>query len=61
MNSHQVGKSRTALASATAAHVLGWAAFSWLVLSPFSYQGLSATPANLEGNGTLNNRVCAGT
>ena len=57
MNSHEVGKSRAALASATAAHVLGWAAFLWLVFSPFSYQGLSATPVNLEGNGTSESTV----
>ena len=32
MNSHQVKKGRVTVASATVAHVLGWAAFLWIVL-----------------------------
>ena len=32
MNSHQVRKGRVTVASATVAHVLGWAAFLWIVL-----------------------------
>ena len=51
MNSHQVRKSRTALASATASHVLGWAAFLWIAFWPYSYQGVSATPVNVDGTG----------
>ena len=40
MNSHWVKKSRVAFALATVAHVLGWAAFLWIVLWPNSYQGV---------------------
>ena len=32
MNSHQVRKGRVAIASATVAHVLGWAAFLWIAV-----------------------------
>ena len=41
MNSHQVKKGRVTVASATVAHVLGWAAFLWIVLSPTLYQDAS--------------------
>ena len=51
MNSHWAKKSRVAFALATVAHVLGWAAFLWIVLWPNSYQGVSATPVNVDGTG----------
>ena len=38
MNSHWAKKSRVAFALATVAHVLGWAAFLWIVLWPNFYQ-----------------------
>ena len=41
MNSHQVRKGRVTVASATVAHVLGWAAFLWIVLPPTLYQEAS--------------------
>ena len=34
MNPHRARNSHVAIASATIAHVLGWAAFLWLVLGP---------------------------
>ena len=49
MNSHWAKKSRVAFALATVAHVLGWAAFLWIVLWPNSYQGVSATPVSVDG------------
>ena len=36
MNPHKVKKGRVTVASATVAHVLGWAAFLWIVLISFS-------------------------
>ena len=41
MNSHWAKKSRVAFASATVAHVLGWAAFLWIVLPPTLYKEAS--------------------
>ena len=46
MNSHQVRKGRVTVASATVAHVLGWAAFLWIVLSPGFYQNVSFSEFN---------------
>ena len=46
MNSHQVKKGRVTVASATVAHVLGWAAFLWIVLRPDFYQDVSFSEFN---------------
>ena len=46
MNSHQVRKGRVTVASATVAHVLGWAAFLWLVLWPTLYEDASFSEFN---------------
>ena len=46
MNSHWAKKSRVAFASATVAHVLGWAAFLWIVLPPTLYQEASFSEFN---------------
>ena len=46
MNPHQAKKSHVAIASATVAHVLGWAAFLWLVPWPDLYEGGSFTEFN---------------
>ncbi len=37
---------RSAIVAATIAHALAWAAFLWLAFWPYSYQGVSVTPAN---------------
>ena len=57
MNSHQVRKSRVAIASATAAHVLGWAAFLWIAFWPHVYQVVSGTPVNVDGTGATETMV----
>ena len=46
MNSHWAKKSRVAFALATVAHVLGWAAFLWIVLPPTLYQEASFSEFN---------------
>ena len=46
MNLHRAKKSHMAIASATVAHVLGWAAFSWLVPWPDFYEGGPFTEIN---------------
>ena len=38
----------------SAAHALAWAAFLWIALWPWSYQGVSATPVQVD---ELGNRV----
>ena len=39
---------RAAVGSATVAHVLAWVAFLWLALWPYAYQGVSATPVQVD-------------
>ena len=46
MNSHQVKKGRVTVASATVTHVLGWAAYLWIVLRPDFYQDVSFSEFN---------------
>ena len=41
--------SRVADVSAAVAHALAWAAFSWIVLNPCAYRGVSATPTTVDG------------
>ena len=42
MNPHQAKKSHVAIASATVAHVLGWAAFLWIAVWPHSESSIEA-------------------
>ncbi len=37
--------------SVSVAHVLAWAAFLWIAFWPYSYQGLSATPVQVDEQG----------
>ena len=46
MNSHQVKNGRVTVASATVAHVLGWAAFLWIVLRADFDQDVSFSEFN---------------
>ena len=46
MGCHKAKKSHMTIASATVAHVLGWAAFLWIVLRPDSYQEVSFSEFN---------------
>ena len=44
-----LGRATTVLASA--AHLLAWAAFLWTAFWPFAYQGVSATPVQVDEMG----------
>ena len=39
---------RPAIIAVTIAHVLAWVAFLWLAFWPYSYQGVSATPVQVD-------------
>ena len=45
---------RFAVASATVAHALAWAAFLWMAFWPHAYQGVSATAVQVD---ELGNRI----
>ena len=45
---------RAVVATASVAHALAWAAFLWLALWPYSYQGVSATAVQVD---ELGNRI----
>jgi len=49
----QVKNSRAALVLAAAAHLLAWIAFLWIALYPHAYQGVSATPVNVQDQGAM--------
>ena len=46
MGCHKAKKSHMTIASATVAHVLGWAAFLWIVLRPDFYREVSFSEFN---------------
>ena len=39
---------RPAIIAASTAHVLAWIAFLWLAFWPYAYQGVSATPVQVD-------------
>ena len=53
----QLKRSRAAAVSATITHLLAWAAFLWLALWPFSYQGISAAAVSVDGGGATTTEV----
>ncbi len=44
---------RAAVISAAVAHALAWAAFLWMAFWPHSYQGVSATPVQVDELGNV--------
>ena len=42
---------RAAVTSSSVAHALAWAAFLWIAFWPYSYQGVSATPVQVDEQG----------
>lgn len=42
---------RPAIIAASTAHVLAWIAFLWLAFWPYAYQGVSATPVQVDEMG----------
>ena len=53
----QIKQSRAAVVSAAITHLLAWAAFLWLALWPFSYQGISAAAVSVDGGGATMTEV----
>ena len=53
----QAKSSRTAVVSATVAHILAWAAFLWIAFWPHSYQGVSAAAVSVDGSGITTSEV----
>ena len=53
----EIKKSRAAAVSATITHLLAWAAFLWLALWPYSYQGISAAAVSVDGGGATTTEV----
>ena len=53
----ELRKSRAAAVSATITHILAWAAFLWLALWPYSYQGISAAAVSVDGGGATTTEV----
>ena len=51
--------SKVVILSATAAHVLAWAAFLWLAFWPYSYRGVTATPVGPDGTGGQDTHLSA--
>ena len=43
-----MGTERPAMITAAIAHVLAWGAFLWLAFWPYAYQGVSATPVQVD-------------
>ena len=58
MKSILAGKNRMALFWATTSHVLGWAAFLWIVFRPHAHQrSVSTGPVGVDGNGVAESQV----
>ncbi len=53
----EIKKNRAATVSATITHLLAWAAFLWLALWPYSYQGISAAAVSVDGGGETTTEV----
>ena len=57
MKSILAGKNRMALFWATTSHVLGWAAFLWIVFRPHAQRSVSTGPVGVDGNGVAESQV----
>ena len=57
MKSILAGKNRMALFWATTSHVLGWAAFLWIVFRPHAQRSVSTSPVGVDGNGAAESQV----
>ncbi len=57
MKSILAGKSGMALLLATTSHVLGWAAFLWIVFRPHAQRSVSKGPDSVDGNGAAESEV----